>query len=158
MHVKPKVDSVTVASTPAANGIYRTGETIQMDLTFDKAVAVFTTFGTPEVWFVMDGSNPGRREAAYATTVGDDVVRFEYVVQAGDSDLDGILFMNSAIVWNDGAIIRKEHGDVDDLDELKNPAGGRKRWNHLHAPPDRPQGECGGIDGRDAGRPDSGRR
>ena len=119
VHVRPKVTSVTVASTPAADGSYRTGETIQIDLTFDKAVAVFTDFGTPEVWFVMDGSNPARREAAYATTVGDHVVRFEYAVQAGDLDLDGISFMNHAIVWNDGAIVRKEHGDVDDLDTLK---------------------------------------
>ena len=119
VHVRPLVTGVTVASTPAADGSYRTGETIQIDLTFDKAVAVFTDFGTPEVWFVMDGSNPARREAAYATTVGDHVVRFEYAVQAGDLDLDGILFMNNAIVWNDGAIVRKEHGDVDDLDTLK---------------------------------------
>ena len=119
VHVRPLVTGVTVASTPAANGIYRTGETIQIDLTFDKAVAVFTDFGTPEVWFVMDGSNPARREAAYATTVGDHVVRFEYAVQAGDLDLDGMLFMNNAIVWNDGAIIRKVHGDIEDLDELK---------------------------------------
>ena len=119
VHVRPVVTSVTMASTPAANGIYRTGETIEIDLTFDKEVRVFTDFGTPEVWFVMDGSSPARREAAYATTVGDNVVRFEYEVQARDSDLDGILFMNNAIVWNDGAIIRKVHGDVDDLDELK---------------------------------------
>ena len=119
VHVRPVVTSVTMASTPAANGIYRTGETIEIDLTFDKEVRVFTDFGTPEVWFVMDGSSPARREAAYATTVGDNVVRFEYEVQAGDLDEDGILFMNNAIVWNDGAIIRKVHGDVDDLDELK---------------------------------------
>ena len=119
VHVRPLVTGVTVASTPAANGIYRTGETIQIDLTFDKEVAVFTDFGTPEVWFVMDDSNPARREAAYTTTVGDHVVRFDYAVQAADLDDDGILFMNNAIVWNDGAIIRKAHGDVDDLDELK---------------------------------------
>ena len=116
VHVPPKVDSVTMASTPVANGIYRTGETIQVDLTFDKEVRVFTDFGTPELRLSL-GGRP--REAAYTTTVGDDVVRFEYVVQAGDSDLDGISFMSNAIVWNDGAIIRKEHGDVDDLDELK---------------------------------------
>ena len=156
VHVQPKVTSVTVASTPAANGIYRTGETIQIDLTFDKAVAVFTDFGTPEVWFVMDGSNPARREAAHATTVGDDVVRFEYVVQAGDSDQDGILFMNNAIVWNDGAIIRQEHGDVDDLDELKTLRVAENGGTYLHEPPDRPQGECGGVDGRDAARSGSG--
>ena len=119
IHVRPEVDSVTVASTPASGTSYATGETIRIDLTFDKAVRVFTDFGTPEVWFVMDASNRARREAAYATTVGDHVVRFDYVVQAGDQDQDGISFMNNAIVWNDGAIIRKEHGSVDDLDELK---------------------------------------
>ena len=119
VHVRPKVTSVTVASTPASGTSYATGETIRIDLTFDKAVRVFTDFGTPEVWFVMDGSNPARREAAYATTVGDHVVRFDYVVQAGDQDQDGISFMNNAIVWNDGAIIRKVHGDVTDLAALK---------------------------------------
>ena len=116
VHVLPEVSSVTVASTPAANGIYRTGETIQIDLTFDKEVRVFTDFGTPTLMLILGGTP---RDAAYTTTVGDDVVRFEYEVQAGDLDEDGILFMNNAIVWNDGAIIRKVHGDIEDLDELK---------------------------------------
>ena len=74
------------------------------------------TSARPKLMLILGGTP---REAAYATTVGDDVVRFEYVVQAGDQDLDGILFMNNAIVWNDGAIIRKVHGDVVDLNQLK---------------------------------------
>ena len=110
------VTSVTVASTPAAHGSYRTGETIKIDLTFDKEVRVFTDFGTPTLMLILGGTP---REAAYATNAGDDVVRFEYAVQAGDQDLDGILFMNNASVWNDGAIVRKVHGDIDDLGELK---------------------------------------
>ena len=116
VYVWPEVDSLTVTSTPAADGIYRTGETIQIDLTFDKEVRVFTDFGTPTLMLILGGTP---REAAYTTTVGDNVVRFEYVVQAGDQDLDGILFMNNAIVWNDGAIISKVHGDVVDLNQLK---------------------------------------
>ena len=150
VHVKPDVTSVTVASTPPANGSYRTGETIQIDLTFDKAVRVFTDFGTPEIWFVMNGSNPARREAAYTTTVGDHVVRFEYVVQAEDSDLDGILFMNSAIVWNDGAIIRKMHGDIDDLNTLKILRVAANGGSTRHARLGRPQGKRDGGDRRDA--------
>ena len=116
IHIKPEVDSITVASTPASGTSYATGETIQIDLKFNRKVSVFTDFGTPSLTLIL-GDTP--REAAYATTVGDDIVRFEYVVQAGDLDLDGISFRNNAIVWNDGAIVRKEHGDVDTLVELK---------------------------------------
>ena len=41
-------------------------------------------------------------------------MRFEYVVQASDSDPDGIQVNNHAITWNGGFIIRQEHGDVAD--------------------------------------------
>ena len=116
IHIKPEVDSITVASTPASGTSYATGETIQIDLKFNRKVSVFTDFGTPSLTLILGGTP---REAAYATTVGDDIVRFEYVVQAGDRDQDGISFRNNAIVWNDGAIIRKVHGDVDTLVELK---------------------------------------
>ena len=116
IHIKPEVDSITVASTPASGTSYATGETIQIDLKFNRQVSVFTDFGTPSLTLILGGTP---REAAYATTVGDDIVRFEYVVQAGDRDQDGISFRNNAIVWNDGAIIRKVHGDVDTLVELK---------------------------------------
>ena len=47
IHVRPEVDSVTVASTPASGTSYATGETIQIDLTFDRKVSVFTGGGTP---------------------------------------------------------------------------------------------------------------
>ena len=81
IHIKPEVDSITVASTPASGTSYATGETIQIDLQFNRKVSVFTDFGTPSLTLIL-GDTP--REAAYATAVGDDIVRFEYVVQAGD--------------------------------------------------------------------------
>ena len=121
VHIKPTVSDVTVASTPASGTSYATGETIEIDPTFNRKVKVFTDGGTPTL-AVNIGS--AARQATYTTTIGDDVVRFEYVVQAGDQDTDGILLGNSAITWNGGFIIRQEHGDVSDKAPLQVAADG----------------------------------
>ena len=121
VHVRPVVSSVTVASTPASGTSYATGETIWIDLTFNRKVSVFTDAGTPTLGVVIGTTT---RQGVYTTTVGDDVVRFEYVVQAGDSDSDGIQIDNNAITWNGGFIIRQEHGDVADKAPLQVPASG----------------------------------
>ena len=121
VHIKPEVSSVTVASTPASGTSYATGETIEIDLTFDRKVSVFTDGGTPTLGVVIGTTT---RQASYTTTVGDDVVRFGYVVQATDSDSNGIQINNSAITWNGGFIIRQEHGDVSDKDPLRVTADG----------------------------------
>ena len=114
VHIKPSVIDVTVASTPASNTSYATGETIQIDLTFNRKVSVFTDTGTPTLGVDVGGTS---REAAYATTVGDTVVRFGYVVRDADLDLDGIKLLNNAITWNGGFIIRQEHGVISDADK-----------------------------------------
>ena len=116
VHIKPTVSSVTVASTPSYATSYATGDTIQIDLTFNRKVSVFTAAGTPTLGVIIGST---RREAAYTTTVGDTVVRFGYVVQDADLDLDGIKLMNNAITWNGGFIIRQEHGDIADKDPLQ---------------------------------------
>ena len=136
IHIRPEVDSVTVASTPASGTSYATGETIQIDLTFDRKVSVFTGGGTPTLGVVIGTTT---RQAAYTTTVGDDVVRFEYVVQASDSDPDGIQVNNHAITWNGGFIIRQEHGDVADQGS---PVGASQRRHDGHDTLFRPRGEC----------------
>ena len=109
VHVRPRVFGVTVALTPASGTSHATGETIKIDLTFYRKVRVFTDTGTPTLGVII-GSTV--RQAAYTTTVGGTVVRFEYVVQTNDQDTDGILMMNNAITWNGGFIIRQEHGDI----------------------------------------------
>ena len=111
VHVRPTVSQVSVASTPASGDSYATGETIQIDLTFNRKVSVFTDGGTPTLGVIIGDA---RREAAYTTTVSDTVVRFGYVAQVGDVDTDGILLMNNAITWNGGFIIRQEHGGIAD--------------------------------------------
>ena len=42
VHVRPRVFGATVASTPASGTSHATGETIKIDLTFDRKVRVFT--------------------------------------------------------------------------------------------------------------------
>ena len=129
VHIRPEVSSVSVASTPASGTSYATGETIQIDLTFNRKVSVFTDGGTPTLGVVIGTRT---RQASYTTTVGDDVVRFEYVVQATDSDSNGIQIYNNAITWNGGFIIRQEHGDVADKAPLQVPAlGGSLSTNPL---------------------------
>ena len=121
VHVRPVVSSVTVASTPASGTSYATGDTIRIDLTFNRKVSVFTDGGTPTLGVAIGFAT---RQAAYTTTVGDDGVRFEYVVQATDSDSNGININNNAITWNGGFIIRQEHGDVEGKAPLQVPASG----------------------------------
>ena len=52
-------------------------------------------------------------------------MRFEYVVQANDQDIGGILLMNNAITWNRGFIIRQEHGDIGPRHARSTPAPAR---------------------------------
>ena len=105
VYVRPAVSGVAVVSTPLAHGIYLPGEAIEIDLTWDKKVAVF---GTPLLQVFMEGPV---RLASYTMLIGDHVTRFEYEVQAGDTDSNGILLMNNGVRWNGGAIIRQGHGD-----------------------------------------------
>ena len=128
VYIPPTVSIVTLASTPAANGIYVTGETIKLDLTWDRKIAVF---GSPLLHFFVAAPEDvilagDTRTAAYTTTIGEYVTRFEYEVQTEDSDPDGIsLLPNGNIQWNGGHIIRQGHGDHADKDSVnaKNSGG-----------------------------------
>ena len=109
VYVLPTVASVALASTPAADNTYRAGETVIVDLTFDRDVLVVTDGGTPTLDINVGAHRS--RAATYTMTNGDFDVRFEYVVQPGDLDEVGISIANNAIVFNGGRIIRKGHGD-----------------------------------------------
>ncbi|MCY3623786.1 MAG: cadherin-like beta sandwich domain-containing protein [Gammaproteobacteria bacterium] len=109
VYILPTVASVALASTPAADNTYRSGETIKIDLTFDRDVLVVTDGGTPSL--DINVGTHRSRSATYTTTNGDFDVRFEYVVQPGDLDEIGLSIANNAIVFNGGRIIRKGHGN-----------------------------------------------
>ena len=117
IHVKPRAPNggTRVASTPSAHGSYTTGETITIEVAFDRNVQVHTPAdsemgsGIPsfELRFgVPYDTTP--HHAQYARVVDGSKVQFDYVVQAGDSDPDGILSHDPGIHWNGGAIMRAE--------------------------------------------------
>ena len=82
-----RVRGVTITSTPTnATSGYATGETILVRLDFGEAVSVTGT-GTPSV--VLNIGRAARR-ATYASGSGTRYLDFEYTVQAGDFDSDGI--------------------------------------------------------------------
>ena len=117
IHVKPDAigRETRVVSTPSVGGNYTTGETITIEVAFDRNVQVYTAAasdtntGIPS--FVLYFGVPydtTPRPARYARVVGGNKVQFDYVVQAGDLDPDGILSHDPGVVWNGGAIMRAE--------------------------------------------------
>ena len=78
-----RVTALRVVSRPAAGDTYRIGETLALAATFGEKVRVR---GTPRIALQV-----GERAVAarYASGSGTAVLRFEYVVRAGDRDPDG---------------------------------------------------------------------
>ena len=90
----PEVTQVSVTSTPRSGTTpkkYGAGENIQVTATFDEAV---TVTGDPVV-NVEVGSNS--RPAAYASGSGTNALVFEYTVQSGDRDTNGIFIEADAV-------------------------------------------------------------
>ena len=84
----PAITGVDVTSTPARGDTYRSGENIDVRLTFDKAVDV-----AGDAWLTLrlgDGDRYTPREARYLRGSGTRRLVFRYQVQPSDSDPDGI--------------------------------------------------------------------
>jgi len=78
--------NVTSVSVPA-NGTYTPGQDLDFWLTFDQAVNVDTTNGTPSLALVIGIKTV---KAGYLSGSGSNTLIFRYTVQRGDSDSNGI--------------------------------------------------------------------
>ena len=108
--VGPPLTGVSVASNPAVGSSYSTGETILIDVHFDKPMRVITHEGVPTYEITFGWR---RREAHYTEVVGGNTVRFAYEVQSNDYDEDGLSASERAIRWNGGLITRNGvHDDI----------------------------------------------
>ena len=83
--------------TPSANGDYKEGDTIELTANFTEAVSVT---GTPRIELTLDS---GTVFADYASGSGTTDIVFNYTVQSGDEDTDGIT-LTSPIDLNGGTI------------------------------------------------------
>ncbi|MGI9447611.1 MAG: beta strand repeat-containing protein, partial [Pirellulales bacterium] len=82
-------EAVINSVTASANGDYEVGDTITLTATFSQPVDVNTnTLTTIPTIGLAIGSNP--RQAAFVSGDGTSILVFEYEVQVGDLDADGI--------------------------------------------------------------------
>ncbi len=94
----PVVRQVYFVSFPARGDTYELGETIRVDVQFDKAV---TVTGSPQVTLIIGTQT---RQAAYSPWGDGRDLSFSYVVQADDRDEDGISIPANALTLNGGTI------------------------------------------------------
>ena len=104
-------DGVQVTSMAAADQTYRLGETIEITVTFDNAVTVGTSGGTPRIKFRLDGALI--RWAEYSRGSGGTDLVFTYTVQSGDKDDDGIWLPANFLELQSGTIRAAADNTVD---------------------------------------------
>jgi hypothetical protein len=95
----PAVSSIAFVGRPAGAGTYVRGETIRVQVVFNRAV---TVSGSPQVALLIGSAT---RTAAFAAAdPASNALRFEYTVQAADLDGDGISIAADAIGLADGGV------------------------------------------------------
>ena len=96
--VAPTVASITATT---ANGTYKTGDTIQIAVTFSETVIVT---GTPQLALNSGGT------ASYSSGSGTSTLNFNYTVQAGDAAFDLDYVATGSLVLNGGTIRAERRG------------------------------------------------
>jgi len=108
---QPAIVSVVLTDALGAqNDVLNAGDTVRVTVTLDTPVTV--TGGTPQINLTIGGASV---VADFVTGGSSDELLFEYVIQAGDNDDDGISVPANAIVAG-GASITDALGNVADLD------------------------------------------
>ena len=103
----PKVAAVAFASEPAGGDAYGDGDTIEVGVRFDRAVAVDTAGGTPSVALTVGGV---RKEAAYRSGTRTRQLVFGYVVESTDADSDGVDLVANSLALKGGRIVAVSDG------------------------------------------------
>ena len=97
----PTIASVTGVSATTDDGYYKVGDTIEITVTFSKAVTVDTTNGTPQLTLETGTTD---RAATYVSGSGTNTLTFNYTVQDGDTSADLDYLSTAALVLSDGSI------------------------------------------------------
>ena len=103
----PSVREFALTSNPGPDAAYGTGETIEVTATFDAAVTVDATGGTPSLGLRVGNLT---RQAEYAGGSGTAALTVRYTVVGDDLDSDGPSIAEGKLSLNGGTIRR---GDID---------------------------------------------
>ena len=93
----PAVSSIAFLGSPARGDTYGLGETVEVSVRFDRAVAAS---GKPQVTLTIGTQTRHATLSSWSTQS----LYFSYTVQAGDRDEDGISIPANALVLNGGTI------------------------------------------------------
>jgi hypothetical protein len=105
----PVISSVAVTSSAGADDYYVESDDIQFTVTFDQAVDVT---GTPQLTFRLGSTNT---VANYLSGTGTSALVFEYTVQAGDTDTNGVSILPNSLALNGGTINADDNAAPADL-------------------------------------------
>lgn len=105
----PAVSSIAFRGSPARGDTYGLGETVEVNVRFDRAVEAT---GKPQVALTIGTRTRHATLSAWSTQS----LHFEYTVQGVDRDEDGISIAANALLL-DGGTIKSADGSADaDLD------------------------------------------
>ncbi len=126
----PQVRAIRFGYSPPARGdTYELGETVEVEVEFDRAVRAT---GAPQVALTVGTET---RHAAFRGW-GTQTLHFDYTVQAGDRDEDGISLPANALALNGGSITAADGTTAADLTHGTVTADGDRKVNgSLASPP-----------------------
>ena len=98
---------MAITSGPGDDANYATGDAVEVTVTFDEAVTVDTTNGTPRIVVALSTrGSAGYRWAGYVSGSGTTALVFSYTVAAGDESVAaGILINANTLELNGGTIL-----------------------------------------------------
>ena len=99
------VPTLTSMNITGASGILSStlnaGDVVQMTATFNEAVIVNTSGGTPKMVLNVGGVN---KSVSYVSGSGTTDLLFNYTILAGDTDTNGLSYAANTMLLNDGSI------------------------------------------------------
>ena len=93
--------TISGVSSSTADGSYKAGDSITINVEFSEAVTVNTTNGTPTLELETGSTD---RTATYASGSGTNTLAFTYTVQSGETSSDLDFKSTSALSLNSGTI------------------------------------------------------
>ncbi|MYE13244.1 MAG: hypothetical protein F4X99_16650, partial [Gammaproteobacteria bacterium] len=108
---KPAVTDIQISSTPSHDEndddtpeTYGRGANIRVQVTFDKAVNVVTTDGTPRLKIDFSSEAWGEQWVPYETGTGTKVLTFAYEVVTPNRSTEGVAVLQNTLELNGGTI------------------------------------------------------
>ena len=94
----PSIESVAITSAVGITGnLLNTGDVVSVTTTFTEQVIVDNSSGTPTLTLVVGSTN---QTATYASGSGSSILVFQYTIQAGENDSDGISIEANSLALN----------------------------------------------------------